>query len=334
MLERPEEVREYLADKGWIAPEQWVHITGLQGGVSNQVWKIEGPDIRWVMKQALSKLRVKTDWYSDVRRIEREQEAMKAWESCLNEGEVPKIIHADREANTYIMTCAPDQAISWKEQMMDGRFDERTASLAGNLLGRMHRISLLFDESVSSRFHDLTFFEQLRIDPFHRFLIPKYPELETSIQELILQLTEHAVCLVHGDFSPKNLLVSPDNRIILLDYEVAHWGNPVFDVSFCLAHLMLKGLALRKQIESEALIRSFLTAYRDVYGSVGEACLAHTGLMLLARVDGKSTVEYLREEAVKEQARSIGIDWVQRFGEREELPLKQMLDEMKQGWKG
>ena len=47
--------------------------------------------------------------------------------------------------------------------------------------------------------------------------------------------------LVHGDVSPKNILVGPAGPVFL-DAECAWYGDPAFDLAFCLNHLLLKCL--------------------------------------------------------------------------------------------
>jgi 5-methylthioribose kinase len=328
MLTTPEDVRRYMLAHGWIAADTPVRIEALSGGVSNQLWKIAGPDFRWVMKQALPKLKVRADWYSDVRRIERERAAMVALAPLLGAESVPQVLYADEAEHVYVMTCAPEGAVPWKQQLMRGRFDRETARRAGALLGRLHGLSAAQADAWREPFGDLTYFRELRLDPFHRHVMARHPDLRRPLETLIAQLTEADVCLVHGDYSPKNILVAPDGRLILLDYEVAHRGNPLFDVSFCIAHLMLKGWALDRREEAAALIGEFLAGYaRDAGG-----LLPHLGALLLARIDGKSPVEYIADERLRERVRTVGGRWVRLAGEPAESgPRERMLQEIRQG---
>lgn len=250
-----------------------------------------------VMKQVLPKLKVKADWYSDVRRIIREQQAMQVSELLLPMNSVPRIIHSDVNDYTVVMTCTPDHSVNWKSQLMEGDFQSLVAKNAGKILRDLHLNSRMLEAEKRQLFMDLTYFEQLRIDPYYRYLINQYPYLKDDILQLIDQLKKEQICLVHGDFSPKNMLVTLELNVILLDYEVAHWGNPVFDVVFCTTHLMLKGWFLGQEEDSHLLIRSFL----EEYGLDVNNLIQHLGLMLLARIDGKSTVEYLQDFQLKEQ---------------------------------
>jgi thiamine kinase-like enzyme len=224
-----------------------------------------------------------------------------------------------------MMTFVRDASETWKSQMMRGVFNPESAKSAAKLLRKIHEFSHKIDEKHQSEFKDQSYFIQLRIEAFHRFLIQKYPELRADINKLIDELTLEKTCLVHGDFSPKNMLVHDNGQIVLLDFEVAHWGNPVFDVAYCLGHLMLKGWHLNKKNEIFNLISLFL----DNYESEVRNLIPHLGLMLLARMDGKSPVNYIQDPKLKEQIRTIAIDWIRNGTEKadvsEEIRMKLIL---------
>jgi aminoglycoside phosphotransferase (APT) family kinase protein len=116
---------------------------------------------------------------------------------------------------------------------------------------------------------------------------------------------------VHGDYSPKNMLVRGDH-IFLIDFEVVHWGDPAFDSGFLVNHLLLKALHqprfCRLYIEAA---REFWWALAAGLGAAGDSdfepmTVRHLGALMLARIDGKSPVEYIRDESTKERTRCIG----------------------------
>jgi aminoglycoside phosphotransferase (APT) family kinase protein len=265
---------------------------------------------RWVLKQALEKLNVQADWFSDVERIHREHEVMQALEPILPGKHLPRVLHADYTHHVYLMTAAEEAAPTWKDQLMAGKFNPDTARQAATLLRLMHTQSGQIPMEYQAELKNQRYFRQLRIDPFHRFLMPQYPELAGRIQTLIDDLTlfsaSQTACLVHGDFSPKNMLVEQNGNLVLIDYEVAHWGNPVFDLAYCLGHLLLKGWHLNRQEEMLQLIRVFLKAYQPRIHRL----LPHLGLMLLARMDGKSPVHYIVKEALKQTIRGVAREWI------------------------
>lgn len=306
ILDSKEEVITYLNQEGLVNEDDAARVEHLSGGVSCRVWKISVNNDRWVIKQALEKLDVKADWFSDVQRIHREHEVMKQLELVIPDCNIPKILHVDYVNHIYLMTCAEEGVQTWKELLMNGVFNADTAKSAADILSKIHSLSNKIEDQVKAGFSDQKYFIQLRIDPFHRFLINKYPELSVEINSLIKELTEQKTCLVHGDFSPKNMLVEKSGSIVLIDYEVAHWGNPVFDLAYCLGHLMLKAWHLKKPDQILELISTFLDNYKGQVINL----LPHLGLMLLARMDGKSPVNYIQDEKLKQIIRAKAIHWI------------------------
>ncbi len=324
-LDSLEKVKKYLILEGLVYPEDEVQVVHLLGGVSCRVWKITRNNVQWVLKQALEKLDVEADWFSDVERIHREHEVMHQIERIIPDSDIPKILHVDYKNHVYMMSFVKDASETWKSQMMRGVFNPESAKSAAVLLRKIHEFSNEIDEKHQSDFKDQSYFIQLRIEAFHRFLIQKYPEIQADINKLIDELTLEKTCLVHGDFSPKNMLVKANGEIVLLDFEVAHWGNPVFDVAYCLGHLMLKAWHLHKVDEIFELITLFL----DSYGLKVKNLIPHLGLMLLARMDGKSPINYIQDPKLKDQIRSIAIGWIRNWTEiadlAEEIRVKLIL---------
>jgi aminoglycoside phosphotransferase (APT) family kinase protein len=314
-LDSLEKVKQYLILEGLVHPEDKVQVVHLPGGVSCRVWKITRNNDQWVLKQALEKLDVEADWFSDVERIHREHQVMHQIALIIPNSQIPKILHVDFTNHVYMMSFVRDASDTWKSQLMQGVIHVETANSAASLLRQIHELSHKIDEKHQNDFKHQDYFIQLRIEAFHRFLIQKYPEIQADINHLIDELTLEKTCLVHGDFSPKNMLVKANGEIVLLDFEVAHWGNPVFDVAYCIGHLMLKAWHLNKTDELFNLIRSFL----DIYGSGVKNLIPHLGLMLLARMDGKSPVNYILDPKLKNKIRLIGVDWIRNGAEVEDF---------------
>ena len=304
----------YLEARGLIGPEcaGRVAVSELGGGVSNVVLlaELEGdPTRRWVVKQSLGKLRVKDDWQSDRRRIFREAAALQALRPVLGEA-LPEVIYVDRRNYAYVMTAAPVDSVVWKESLLAARrSDPRVAREVGLLLARMINASRA-DPSFRRRFRDRTVFDQLRIDPYYRTTAARHPDVRPAIEELISASFAIQTSLVHGDYSPKNILVR-GGRIFLIDFEVVHWGDSSFDYAFLLNHLLLKAFHQpRFRDVYFGAAREFWQAALTGFGR--EDCDAfeymtvrHLGALMLARIDGKSPVEYITDEATKERVRRI-----------------------------
>lgn len=118
------------------------------------------------------------------------------------------------------------------------------------------------------------------------------------------------LALVHGDVSPKNILMGKENPIFL-DAETAWFGDPAFDLAFCLNHFLLKSVFRSMSVKDYlACFESFTNNYLgEVNWEPSENIETRAAnllpILLLARVDGKSPVEYLTNESAKNQIRKI-----------------------------
>jgi aminoglycoside phosphotransferase (APT) family kinase protein len=322
----PQNVVAYLAARGLAREGDAISVRELGGGVSNIVllleWRDE-PDRRWVVKQSLEKLRVEDDWRSERGRIYREAEAIQALRTALGESALPEIVHIDRENFAYVMTAAPVGAQAWKEHLLRGEVDLRVAAQAATLLAHMIRAGRA-DARLRGQFADRTVFDQLRVDPYYRSTAKRVPEARAPLVQLVSNSWNIQSALVHGDYSPKNMLVS-DGRIFLIDFEVIHWGDPAFDTGFLLNHLFLKSFHRPQYADAYfAAAREFWkTLDGEIPGFVNRGfetlTLRHVGGLMLARIDGKSPVEYIREDDVKarvrQAAREILREQPQRLGD-------------------
>jgi tRNA A-37 threonylcarbamoyl transferase component Bud32 len=270
------------------------HFEELGGGVSNTVILAASA----VLKQALAKLRVEREWLSDRARIFREAAAMRWAQGRVRGGRVPKILLEDRENFVIAMEAAPPDARTWKELLFDGVLDPSTARAAGTMLGSLIAASW-GDEEARRDFGDQIVFDQLRIDPYFRATAAAVPECAEYLERLMERTAGRRVSLVHGDWSPKNLLVG-GGEVWAIDWEVVHFGDPSFDVAFLLNHLVLKSIAMPGRRDAlTTLAGEFVEALRvelpPAAQWIEEAALEHLPALLLARVEGKSPTEYLDE---------------------------------------
>ncbi len=288
----------YLASCG--VPGPW-RITPLGGGVSNTVLLAEDAAHRWVVKQSLAKLRVEEDWFADRSRIHRECAAIAELGPLLPIGTLPIIAFEDRGNCVYAMEAAPPDCRDWKSLLLSGNVSEDVARRTGEILRAMIHASRC-SSRWESEFGDQTCFDQLRLDPYYRFTASRHPDLAAHFHDRIEACSRDKSALVHGDFSPKNLLVAPDGQVTLIDFEVIHFGDPAFDAAFLLNHLLLK--QTHRPQWADAYRRAALAFWSQVSSTVCErSTLMHLGCLHLARVDGKSPGEYLTPEG-RAQARN------------------------------
>ena len=286
-------------------------VRELGGGVSNTVLLAEVDGLRMVMKRALHKLRVEQDWYSDPDRIFREAAAIRALAPHLPDGSVPKILFEDRTGRQIGMSAAPREAENWKTLLLRGEVQSEIAVRIGEMLAAIWRASWR-NPAFEAEFGDQTVFRELRIDPYYRATALRHPDLADRIEALIEGSAARRLALVHGDWSPKNFLIAGDS-VMAIDFEVIHFGDPSFDTAFLVNHLALKSLvrpACRQGYQAAAV--RFFKAARAGMPEPGDwlepATLAHLGVLMLARVDGKSPAEYLdagQQEAVRRVARDL-----------------------------
>ncbi|MCC6537866.1 MAG: phosphotransferase [Bryobacterales bacterium] len=283
-----ESFAEYAAGRPELASEAW-RARLLGGGVSNTVMLAEGAQSgrRLVLKQALGQLRVHEVWLADQKRIHREAAAIIALAPLLPPGAAPVVAFEDRANFIYAMEAAPEGSDDWKTRLMRGEADARVARQAVAILNALAR-GTVDAPRWRAEFGDQHCFDQLRLDPYYRFTAARHPDLREAFEEAIT-LARRPLAMVHGDFSPKNLLVSPEGVVTLIDFEVIHYGDPAFDAAFLLNHLLLK--AAHGVPGARELGRECAEALAWLEPDSGR----HLGCLHLARVDGKSPAEYLTE---------------------------------------
>ncbi len=305
----PENARAYLLDRRLIPAEPEATIEPLGWGISNVVMKVSLPGDCFVFKQSLPKLRVKDDWPFDRTRIFVERDCMALLAGLLPPGSVPSVRFSDEENFVLGMSCAPAGGILWEQALLEGQIDPTTGHRVGALLADMHNRSAS-NSYVQTRFAGQTGFVQGRIDPYHWTTAKAHPDLAPVIEAEVQRMLQTHLALVHGDYSPKNMFIYPDH-ILILDFEVAHYGDPAFDTAFCINHLVLP--ALRFPERSAHYLDSARTFWRayverlrpDLDLHIEAATIRELGCLLLARIDGKSKIPYITDEPTKDLARRI-----------------------------
>jgi 5-methylthioribose kinase len=303
-IEHLEELRDYLVATGRVARDVPLQCEVLAGGVSCRTVLVRFPDRPpWVLKQSLPKLRVTMDWFSDPRRVHREALGLRHLQSLLPEGTVPEFLFEDFECHLLAMGAVPEPHENWKLMLLTGRLEPDHIRQFAFLLASLHRNGWQQRDELVEQFADWSYFESLRLEPYYECSAEQTPEARPMLGELIKQTRQRRLTLVHGDFSPKNVLVH-SGRLVLLDHEVIHFGDPAFDLGFALTHLLSKGHFLGEHRNSfrEAALQ-FWTQYRSDLGNVpwqGDLerhVIRHTLGCLLARTVGRSPLEYLADDA-------------------------------------
>jgi len=286
-------VLSYLIEKKIISASDQAEVEVLTGGVSNVVLAITTKNQKMVLKQALAELMVAQKWEADQRRAIVEANAIALFHK-LSPDQVPNLVFLDPERFILILDRVPVGSTVWKSDLLDGVINPDIAEVLGTTLAQWHNFGEK-DKEARLQFMEDSLFEQLRIDPFYRFVAAKNEALKPVITKLINELEGDKTTIVHGDFSPKNIMVGMDDQVYILDFEVTHVGNPVFDLAFLLAHLLCKKFRTDEPLEEKLLGASaerFINAY-EVIRPIDSSLSLHTALIALARVEGKSPVNYL-----------------------------------------
>jgi 5-methylthioribose kinase len=298
---------EALQRAGLIDDASSARFEPLSGGVSSDIWKVDTPTRRFCVKRALARLKVAADWQAPVERNRYEV----AWLRVAHRiwpGAAPEVLYHD-EAE---MLCAmayldPQQHRLWKEELRDGRAHAADAAAVGLRLARIHAATA-GDPALAAQFPPNGIFHAIRLEPYLEATAAAHPDLHDALFALSRRTGALRLTLVHGDVSPKNILLGPHGPVFL-DAECACIGDPAFDLAFCLNHLLLKSLWNPSAHPAfgacfDALVQAYLA---EVTWEPADELQARAAsllpALLLARVDGKSPVEYIRSDAQRELVR-------------------------------
>jgi Ser/Thr protein kinase RdoA (MazF antagonist) len=320
-----------LNRSGLTAGARPVRWTPLTGGVSSDLWRVDTPGLTVCVKAALPTLRVANPWNAPVSRNAVEV-AWLRFAAEIAPQAVPRVLAHDGEAGLFAMEFLdPEQHPVWKSELMAGRVDPASARQVGDLVGRLAAASTQPDrrDALRHRFATDDNFHRLRIAPYLLATAQRRPEVGVRLTELAERTQAIRVGLVHGDVSPKNILLGPHGPV-LLDAECAWWGDPAFDVAFCLNHLLLKALVTAPEERRARAQRLSQAAEAWWSGYVGHIswesstelqarAAALLPALLLARIDGTSPVEYVTADADRAMARAFAVEQLRTQGERAEL---------------
>ena len=286
----------------------------LAGGVSSDIWRVELASGPVCVKRALPRLRVAQVWEAPVERNAYEYEWFLAAAAAVPQA-VPRVL-AHGHGAFAMQYLPPERYPVWKSLLRDGVADADFAARVGGTLARIHA-STAGRAEVAARFPTDALFHAIRLEPYLVATAARHPDLKEILFSLVAQTANTHHCLVHGDVSPKNILAGPDGPVFL-DAECAWYGDPAFDLAFCLNHLLLKCLWRPEGAPGfllcfESLRHEYLRIadWEDSIALEERAARLLPGL-LLARVDGKSPVEYLTQAAQKDTVRKAARELLKR----------------------
>jgi fructosamine-3-kinase len=304
---------EFLEEAGLVSDGP-IMAQPLTGGVASDIWKVQSGERVFVVKKALSRLRVAQEWNAPISRNASEVQWMIEAAKVVPAA-VPEILAHDALRGVFAMSYLdPRDHPVWKTELHDGRADPAFAAMLGHSTAAIHSATARSND-VAARFSNDDIFQSIRLEPYLDATARIHADLAGALLALSRDTLSSKRALVHGDISPKNILVGPEGPVIL-DAECAWYGEPAFDLAFCLNHLLLKCLWVPGSTD----------AFLDCFDALAAAYLKHVDwekpsdlerraarllpALLLARVDGKSPVEYLTKEEEKAHVRRVGRELV------------------------
>ena len=328
-------IRDFLERAGLVPPGTAPQFEPLAGGVSSDIWlvRVSSSDFatggaqlhtgsaqlklsptqlqlsptQFCVKQALGRLRVEADWRADIARNANEVRWL-TQVAAFNKNLVPTVLASDAALAAFAMEyLPPDRHELWKTQLARGCVIPETAATVGRQLASIHA-AFAKSPAAADDFDTGASFHALRIEPYLLATARAHPDLAPILEALAARTAHTPRTVVHGDISPKNIVIGALGPIFL-DAECAWFGDPAFDLAFCLNHLLLKTLwvpAVERDLLAsfDALADAYLHGVDWEPAAEIEQRAAHLlPALFLARIDGKSPVEYLTDEASKDAVR-------------------------------
>jgi aminoglycoside phosphotransferase (APT) family kinase protein len=304
----------FVAGAGLLPAGAAVDWQALTGGVSSDIWLATAGGVRICVKRALPRLRVAADWRAPVERSRYEADWL-AGAARILPGAAPALLAADADAAMLAMEYLdPAQHRLWKAELMAGRADPAAAAAVGDRLARLHD-GFARDPDAAATFPRDDIFHAIRLEPYLIATGRAHPALAPRLKALAERTLATRRSVVHGDVSPKNILLGPGGPV-LLDAECAWFGDPAFDLAFCLNHLLLKCLPQPDAVPAllacfDALAGAYLAGVGwEPAAAVEARAAALLPALFLARIDGKSPVEYVTDDADRDRVRRVAIPLV------------------------
>jgi 5-methylthioribose kinase len=297
------EIAASLTEMELLGQSEAFQATRLSGGVSCDVWRVDLKGGPICVKRALPKLRVEADWRAPLERAGTEVDWYRLV-AGIDPRRVPEVLGENRARHVFAMEYLPPESHPlWKTELAAGKADTAFAAHVGEALAHTHTATA-GREDIAHDFAHGTQFHALRLEPYLLHTAKKHPDVALRIRTLAQGVADARIALMQGDISPKNILRGPEGPVFL-DAETACYGDPAFDLAFCLNHLLLKCVWHREFADAylecfSALARAYLDGVTWEAPDLIEArTAALLPALLLARIDGKSPVEYIVEERDK-----------------------------------
>ena len=276
----------------------------LPGGVSSTVAVVEGPEGRWLAKTPLGRLAVAEEWPADRARALREAAVLALLDGRVGPARAPRLRFVDRDRLVIGMEMIGPPAPTWKQQLMSGAVDVAMAAAVGRAAAALHRMAVPAGLAGPAA---AELYRQFRVDPYYRATAVRVAELARPLAALVADTTDPGLArtLVHGDLNPKNILVTRSAPVIV-DWELAHGGDPAFDLAMPVAHLLLKAARVGPGATAGRLVGAAAALWAAYTGPADrDLAVRHVGAVMAARLHGMSPVGYLDDPAARGRAMAV-----------------------------
>jgi 5-methylthioribose kinase len=317
----------YLVRLGIAPPDVVLRVEAAGDGNINWVRRVRSstPGISWIVKQARPALERFPQYRASTSRILAEARWFEIAQRLDREGVCPRVLHVDESERALVLEDLGDAERLDSALARGADVGAALAALA-RLLGAVHAATA-GDAALADHFPnaDLRALhgEHIFALPYRPNDFPLSPRVRARAEALgrdaalvALAGAAHARyreardALVHGDVQAGNVLLTATGPK-LLDAEIAHLGDPAFDVGTLVAHVQIAALARRT--DARAGVAALWRSYRDACGSAPAppfaAAARYAGLELMRRTIGAARVPLLERDEVALAA----IDFAERL---------------------
>jgi len=208
-----------LLDRGAPAPA----FRGAERGVSSDIWRVDLPSGPVCVKRARSRLKVAGVWEAPVERSDAEAAYLREVAPVLLD-HVPRVLAHDPTSHVLVLSWLdPATHPVWKDQLLAGRVDPRWWRCWGACWGRCTPPARPIPRSPRASTTRRSS-PPCASSPTWGPPPAPIPDLAARLDERRAALERNRRVLVHGDVSPKNVLVGPGGPV-LLDAECATFGD-------------------------------------------------------------------------------------------------------------
>ena len=305
----------YLRGLGLLEAGELAQVEPAGDGNINWVRRVRAGDRSFVVKQARPHLERFPEYQAPTTRIVCEARYLEVARPLDRDAVCPGVVRFDEAARVLVLEDL-GAAPRLDAVLASGGDVRGVAQRIARFLGAVHTATA-DDASLAARFENDA---MRRLHGDHIFALPFQPNefpLPAAVRaraeaiwrdgrvaaiaaEAYERYLDPHGALVHGDVQAGNVLVAARGAV-LLDAEIAHIGDPAFDLGMLFAHLWLPAVARGAANDADAAIhaawRAYASAMADVDASLHERAVRYAAIEMLRRTLGAARVAAVEQEA-------------------------------------